>query len=202
MDKRIKNIIFDFGGIIVDLNKQAAVHAFEALGFNAGDYIDNYVQSGVFAAMEVGKMSTEEFCSFVCKETGQMLDCEDIRRAWNGMLVQIPVRRLQMIRSLRSQYRTYVLSNTNEMHWSYGAHELLASSGLKLEDCFDRFFLSYELGLAKPDVEIFRKVMSMADLSPEETFFIDDSVENCRVAESVGFHVFHSVQPEDWMELF
>lgn len=202
MEKQIKNIIFDFGGIIVDLDKQAAIREFEVLGFKAGGYIDNYVQSGVFAAMEVGEMSTEEFYAFVRKETGRALTDEEIRKAWTSMLVRIPVHRLQKIKSLRNRYRTYVLSNTNELHWSYGSHELLASSGLKLDDCFDRLFLSYELGVAKPDVEIFRKVLSMAGLQPEETLFIDDSAENCKVAESLGIQTFHSVKSEDWMDLF
>ena len=70
MDKRIKNIIFDFGGIIVDLDKQAAVHAFEALGFEAHAYINDYVQDGVFALMETGEMSPDEFCTYVRKKVG------------------------------------------------------------------------------------------------------------------------------------
>ena len=86
MDKRIKNIIFDFGGIIVDLDKQAAVHAFEALGFEARAYINDYVQDGVFALMETGEMSPDEFCTYVRKKVGADVKDEEIFRAWNKML--------------------------------------------------------------------------------------------------------------------
>lgn len=119
MDKRIKNIIFDFGGIIVDLDKQAAVHAFEALGFEARAYINDYVQDGVFALMETGEMSPDEFCTYVRKKVGADVKDEEIFRAWNKMLVGIPVRRVQTIRNLRTDYRTYMLSNTNAIHWAY-----------------------------------------------------------------------------------
>lgn len=102
MDKRIKNIIFDFGGIIVDLDKQAAVHAFEALGFEARAYINDYVQDGVFALMETGDMSPDEFCTYVRKKAGADVKDEEIFRAWNKMLVGIPVRRVQTIRNLRT----------------------------------------------------------------------------------------------------
>ena len=106
MDKRIKNIIFDFGGIIVDLDKQAAVHAFEALGFEAHAYINDYVQDGVFALMETGEMSPDEFCTYVRKKVGADVKDEEIFRAWNKMLVGIPACRMQTIRNLRTDYRT------------------------------------------------------------------------------------------------
>lgn len=201
MDKRIKNIIFDFGGIIVDLDKQAAVHAFEALGFEAHAYINDYVQDGVFALMETGDMSPDEFCTYVRKKAGADVKDEEIFRAWNKMLVGIPVRRVQTIRNLRTDYRTYMLSNTNAIHWAYSCRELMASTGLEMGDCFDRIFLSFQMHLAKPDERIFRKVLSEAGLKPEETLFVDDSSENCRMAESLGIQVFHSRQPEDWFSL-
>ena len=201
MDKRIKNIIFDFGGIIVDLDKQAAVHAFEALGFEAHAYINDYVQDGVFALMETGEMSPDEFCTYVRKKVGADVKDEEIFRAWNKMLVGIPACRMQTIRNLRTDYRTYMLSNTNAMHWAYSCRELMASTGLEMGDCYDRIFLSLQMHLAKPDERIFRKVLSEAGLKPEETLFVDDSSENCRMAESLGIQVFHSRQPEDWFSL-
>ena len=171
----LKNVIFDFGGIIVDLDKQAAVDAFERLGFDARAYVGDYAQNGVFAALETGRMPAAEF--------------------WAG----IPVRRLQFVRSLRSRLHTYMLSNTNPIHWDYSNHVLLADAGLRMEDCFDQIFLSYQLHLAKPDPAIFRTVLAEAGLRPEETLFVDDSADNCRIAAASGLQVFHSCCPEDWM---
>ncbi len=267
MDKRIKNIIFDFGGVIVDLDKQAAIHAFEALGFDARAYINEYVQGGAFALLETGEISPEEFCTYVrkiagkqaqsgagacsqapalpsgsdlckiagkraqteprrslpsgsdlsqtkfsglalpsgsdlCKEAGtEALRDEEIFRAWNKMLVGIPARRIQAIRDLRTNYRTYMLSNTNAIHWAYSCRELMAPAGLKAEDCFDRIFLSFQMHLAKPDERIFRRALTEAGLKPEETLFVDDSYENCRTAERLGMQVFHSRKPDDWLHL-
>lgn len=201
MDNSIKNIIFDFGGVIVDLDKQAAIHAFEALGFDVRAYINDYVQDGVFALMETGDMSPDEFCAYVREKAGSDVKDEEIFRAWNKMLVGIPARRVQTIRNLRTDYRTYMLSNTNAIHWAYSCHELMASTGLEMVNCFDCIFLSFQMHLAKPDDRIFRKVLSEAGLKPEETLFVDDSSENCKAAERLGIQVFHSRQQEDWFSL-
>lgn len=198
----LKNIIFDFGGIIVDLDKQAAVDAFAALGCRVADSIGTYAQKGVFAALETGQMPEAEFFAFVRRQAGHDIPEADIRRAWNSMLVAIPSRRLEVIRALRPRYRTFMLSNTNALHWDYVCHGLQAPDGVGLEDCFERMFLSFRMGLAKPDAEIFRVAMAEASLVPAETLFVDDSEENCRVAESLGMHVFHSRRPDDWLNLW
>ena len=195
----LKNVIFDFGGIIVDLDKQAAVDAFERLGFDARAFVGDDAQNGVFAALETGRMPAAEFCGEVRRTSGRSLSDSDICQAWNSMLAGIPVRRLQFVRSLRSRLHTCMLSNTNPIHWDYSNHVLLADAGLRMEDCFDQIFLSYQLHLAKPDPAIFRTVLAEAGLRPEETLFVDDSADNCRIAAASGLQVFHSCCPEDWM---
>ena len=89
------------------------------------------------------------------EEVGADVKDEEIFRAWNKMLVGIPARRMQTIRNLRTDYRTYMLSNTNAMHWAYSCRELMSSTGLEMEDCFDRIFLSFQMHLTKPDERIF-----------------------------------------------
>lgn len=197
---KFKNVIFDFGGIIVDLDKQAAVDAFGTLGGRVSDSIGMYAQKGVFAALEKGLMTEAEFFAYVCRQAGREIPEDDIRRAWNSMLVVIPRYRLQAIRALRPLFRTFMLSNTNVLHWDYVCHGLQVPADIRLEDCFERMFLSYRMHLAKPDEEIFRKTMSEAGLRPEDTLFIDDSEENCRVAGSLGMQTFHSRRTDDWME--
>ena len=198
----IKNIIFDFGGIIVDLDKQAAIDAFCALGFPDADLVDDYVQRGIFAAIETGQMSGHEFCNYVRERSGKDLPDATIVHAWTRMLAGIPPYRIKKIKELRKHYRTFLLSNTNAMHWEYSVQEQMPATGYKMEDCFEQTFLSYRMGIAKPDPEIFRRALHEAGLLPEETLFIDDSQANCQAAASLGIHTFHSQLPEDWMELF
>ena len=202
MNSRIKNIIFDFGGIIVDLDKQAVIHAFEALGVDVRPYVGDYVQRGVFSAMETGEMSSEEFFDYLRQQAGGFLSDDVIRQAWNRMLTGIPSCRLRLIRQLREDYHTYMLSNTNALHWTYSCDTLLKQSAFCMEDCFDRIFLSFQMRLMKPDVRIFRRVLAETCVQPSATLFIDDSLDNCRAAEQVGMCAFHSRTADDWMALF
>lgn len=186
----------------MDLDIQATVNAFEALGCKVSDSVGSYAQKGVFAALETGKMTEQEFFAVVCRQAGREIPERDIRGAWDRMLVAIPSYRLEAIHALRPHYRTFMLSNTNVLHWDYSCHTLQQPSGVRLEDCFERVFLSWQMHLAKPDPEIFRRVMAEASLSPHETLFIDDSEENCSVAATLGMHVFHSRKTDDWMDLW
>lgn len=200
MTGHIKNIIFDFGGVIVDLDKQTAIDAFKELGFDAGNYIGDYVQSGVFSGLETGTMSEEDFYNFVCSEAGKTISGTAIRDAWNRMLTGIPLRRMQTIKRLRERYHVYMLSNTNRIHWEYSCRSLFPQEEWRPEDCFERIFLSFEMHLMKPDKEIFLRVVDEAGLIPEETLFVDDSAANCAVAWETGLNVFHSCRPDDWIE--
>lgn len=198
----IKNIIFDFGGIIVDLDKQAAINAFKELGFHTEDYISDYAQSGIFSALESGALSDKEFYDFVRRQATRPIGEEAIRSAWNRMLTGIPVRRMQAIKKLRGRYHTYMLSNTNRIHWDYSCRYLFPRDTWTPTDCFDRIFLSFEIHLTKPGKDIFRHVLKEACLRPEETLFIDDSASNCTAAQELGLHTFHSQHPDDWAGIF
>lgn len=197
---RFKNVIFDFGGIIVDLDRQAAVDAFEALGCRVAGSIGLYAQKGVFAALETGRMADAEFFGFVRTQAGRDIPDDDIRRAWNRMLVGVPRHRLQAVLALRPRFRTFMLSNTNALHWDYVREGLPVPGDIRLEDCFERMFLSFRMHLAKPDAGIFLRALSEAGLCPGETLFIDDSEENCRAAETLGMQVFHSRRTDDWVD--
>ena len=118
------------------------------------------------------------------------------------MLIEIPTRRLQFIRSLATRYDVYLLSNTNEIHWDYACKELLAFSDIKMYEPFKKIYLSHELHLSKPDLRIFNYVMDDAGLEACETLFVDDSKDNCDAASEGGIKTFHSVKSEDWMRIF
>ncbi len=208
---QIKNIIFDFGGVIVDLDKAATVNAFRSLGFDAEAFVGTYGQGGPFAGLEIGKITSEQFYAEIARLSGgfargasaqDALTPESIRAAWNKMLVGIPPQRLQKILSLRERYRVFLLSNTNVIHWDFSCDTLFSWQGHRPEDFFEHIYLSYEMHLLKPDEAIFHTVLECSGLRAEETIFIDDSKDNCRSAEGVGLHTFCPAYPDDWMNLF
>lgn len=194
----VRNVVFDFGGVLVDLDRGAAVRAFQRLGVDVSGYVGQSGQGGVFGALERGEMSVEEFCKCVSRMAGRMLRREEVFGAWNSMLTGIPSRRLDVVRSLRGRYGVYLLSNTNAIHWEYSVSVLCRD----LVSCFDGVFLSYEMHMVKPDRAVFRAVLRAAGLRACDTLLIDDSVENCSAAEECGMRVFHSLGGGDWLKLF
>ena len=212
MEQTVRNIIFDFGGVLVDLDKQRTLEAMRALGFEADEYVGTYGQKGPFAGLEIGETSPDDFYREVArlvvasKDGGPVggLTPERIREAWNLMLVRIPPRRLQALLRLRGRYRLFLLSNTNVIHWEHTltGPDFFGWQGHRADDFFERIFLSYEMHLAKPGEEIFRRAMAEAGLLPAETLFIDDSAANCATAGRLGLNTFCPVEADDWMPLF
>lgn len=203
MDSKIKNIIFDFGGVLVDLNPTRCIQSFTDLGLNVEPYLNTYLSQGIFLKMELGEISPKDFWEEVrlLFHSPELTD-EALTNAWNSMLETIPVERLKMLQAIRKKYEgIYLLSNTNVLHWEKGKR-LFTVDGKKAKDYFDRIFLSCDLHLSKPDTKIFEKVLKKTEILPQETLFIDDSEENCKAAESVGLSTFHSRTSGDWLSLF
>lgn len=203
MNPQIKNLIFDFGGVLVNLNQPRCIKAFQDLGLNVVPYLNHYLSQGLFLKMELGEIAPKDFWEEVRLQFhAPELKDEQLTDAWNSMLETIPVERLQMLRHLREKYaHIFLLSNTNVLHWEKGKR-LFMAEGKTVKDYFDRIFLSCDLHLSKPDTKIFLKVLKKTTIKPEETLFIDDSKENCKAAESVGISPFCSRTSGDWLDLF
>ena len=193
--KEIKNIIFDFGGVLLDLDVRGCVDAFAALGFDASPYVGTYGQGGVFEQHELGLITTEQFLDSIdCPATR-----EAKRAAWESMLVDVPLRRREAVLRLRKKYRTFMLSNTNEVHWQQSLEHWWNVDGRTTADYFERIFLSCEMHMRKPSADIFATALAEAGLDPEETLFIDDSQRNCDTAASLGMHTLCATGDE-WMQ--
>ena len=199
----IKNIIFDFGGVIVDLDRERCIEAFERLGVNVRDALGQYVQSGVFSGIETGEIGTEEFCDALRGISGRT-DVHDrkIIDAWNEFLVGIPSERLECLASIRDKFHLFMLSNTNRIHWTLSTNDFFLYRGRTVDFYFEKIFLSYKLGMAKPDSRIFKLAIKESGVKPEETLYIDDSKDNCEAAAKEGLKTFLSKGGGDWMELF
>ena len=203
MDKKIRNIVFDLGGVLVDLDFKAAINGLQKAGFaNVKEQLQAFDCEGIFQKFELGEMTADEFRSAIRENSTVSLTDEEVDGLWNAMLLEVPREKLELILHLRGKYMVYLLSNTNSIHWDYVCKNAFNYRGFRVNDYFEETFLSFEMHLAKPDKAIFEKVLEEANLLPEETLFIDDSEANCKAASELGIHTHHYHIGEDLKELF
>ena len=183
------NIVFDLGGVVLDIERDRAVERLDALGIAEADaLLDPYCQKGIFLSVEEGKISAGEFFDALrAKSTKADISDKDLEEAFTAFIMDLPVERLQAIRELRRQgKRTYVLSNTNPVMFHTVIDRLFRREGLAINDYFDGVIASFAEKVCKPDPEIFRILLRRYDLDPKKTVFLDDSAKNCAAAEKEG----------------
>ena len=203
MDKNIKNIVFDLGGVLVDLDFKSAINGLQKAGFaNVKEQLQAFDREGIFQKFELGEMTAEEFRSAIRENSTVTLTDEEVDALWNLMLLEIPREKLELILDLRGKYMVYLLSNTNSIHWDYVCKNAFNYRGFRVSDYFEKTFLSFEVHLAKPDKAIFERMLEDANLLAEETLFIDDSEANCKAAAEVGIHAYHYHIGDDLKEIF
>lgn len=185
----IRNLLFDLGGVIMDIRRQDCVDAFRRLGLrNADSYFGEYAQQGPFMALEEGSISTDEFHAQVRRDLPEGVTDAQIDEAFCRFLTGIPVGRLAELRRLReSGYKIYLLSNTNAIMWDSVIAGEFTKEGLTRDDYFDGMVTSFEARALKPDAAIFRYTASTLGIKPEETLFFDDSEANTAAAAALGF---------------
>ena len=203
MDKKIRNIVFDLGGVLVDLDFKAAINGLQQAGFtNVKEQLLAFDRNGIFQKFELGEITADEFRTAIRENSTVTLTDEEVDNLWNLMLLEIPREKLELILELRGKYMVYLLSNTNSIHWDYVCKNAFNYRGFRVEDYFEETFLSYKMHLAKPNKAIFEKVLNDANLVAEETLFIDDSEANCKAAQEVGIHAHHYHIGDDLKEIF
>ena len=203
MEKNIKNIVFDLGGVLVDLDFKSAINGLQEAGFaNVKEQLQAFDRGGIFQKFELGEVNADEFRTAIRENSTVTLTDEEVDTLWNLMLLEIPREKLELILELRGKYMVYLLSNTNPIHWDYVCKNAFNYRGFRVNDYFEETFLSYEMHLAKPDKAIFEKVLEEANLLPEETLFIDDSEANCQAAEELGIHTHHYHIGDDLSKIF
>lgn len=201
----IKNLVIDFGGVLVDLERQRCVEEFKKIGItNADKLLGTSHQEGFFEDYEKGLITSEEFRDEIRKQTvnKEVVSDELIDAAWISFLDDIPRNKLDLLLALREHYVVYLLSNTNPIHWNWACEFGFPYRGFRVEDYFENMFLSYELHQLKPDKEIYQTLIKTAGIDPKESFLIDDSIENCTAAKSLGFSTYTPQSKEDWSFLF
>lgn len=197
----IKNIVFDFGGVIVDIDRDKAVQAFIKLGLaDADTRLDKYHQTGIFQELEEGKLSADDFRKELEKLCKRDLTIEETKQAWLGFFNEVDLRKLDYISELKKSYHVYLLSNTNPFVMSWACSPEFSSKKIPLNDYCDKLYLSYQIGYTKPAPEIFDFMIKDSSLIPSETLFVDDGASNICKGKELGFMTFQPENGEDWRD--
>ncbi len=199
----VRNLLFDLGGVIMNLRRENCVEALEQLGLkDADEMLGLYCQTGPFMQLEEGKITPVEFRAEIRRRIGCEVSDAEMDDAFNRFLLGIPVERLRALESLRKQYKIYMLSNTNAIMFDSKIKTDFQIDGKNREDYFDGMCLSYEEGCAKPDLQIFHNVLDKFGIKAEETLFFDDSQANLEAAARLGFRTWLVEPGTEFMEAF
>ncbi|WBX72436.1 HAD-IA family hydrolase [Tenacibaculum retecalamus] len=195
----IKNIVFDFGDIFINLDKEATYKELAKLGITniSEDMITTYHQ------YEMGLISTDEFVNFY-KTKFPQLSRESLVNAWNAIFLDFPKRRLAFLKELvaSNKYRLFLLSNTNDLHISWIQNNWGADLYSEFKNCFEQFYLSHEINFRKPNANIYEFVLNENALKASETIFVDDLKENTEAAKELGMQVWNLIPgKEDVVDL-
>lgn len=195
----IKDIVFDFGGVLTTIDTDRALARFNELGLaNPKDYINSYCQKGPFFALENGDIDAGQFCDELGKLCKRSITYDDAKYAWCGFITEVHESFLEFLQPLRSTCRLSVLSNTNPFIQGWARSPQFTSCGKSLDDYFDMLFLSYCMKCSKPGEEIYRKMLADGGMVAGETLFIDDSDKNLEAAARVGIKTLKVENGEDW----
>ena len=194
----IDTIIFDFGDVFINLDKQASLTALKKLGLDSwNDDLEQLNQQ-----FERGKVTEVQFMIGL-KKLIPNASVDDLRAAWNSVLIDFPLRRLEFLELLKRKYRLFLLSNTDEIHISKFEHKAGATFAREFYQCFEKVYFSFEIGVRKPDPEAFKYIINKHELSTKRTLFIDDKKVNTDIAASLGMQVWNIIPgKEDVVELF
>jgi putative hydrolase of the HAD superfamily len=188
VDDSIENIIFDLGGVILNIDYQLTENAFKSLGLH--DFSGMYTQAsqtGLFDNYEKGNCSTAYFINALLDFLPPNTSANKVVAAWNAMILDFPIENLQLLQKLKSNYRIFLLSNTNDIHLQAVNRALKkVSTENNLSGFFEKTYYSFEMGMRKPDAEIFKKVCLENDLDYSKTLFIDDTEKHILGAKEFG----------------
>jgi FMN phosphatase YigB (HAD superfamily) len=196
--RNISTLIFDFGGVLIDLDMNQSILNFKKLGVeNVEKYLSNFGQLGFFMQLEKGKISAEEFRREIRKMTPKAITDSEIDDAWNAFLVRIPSEKLDIVYELRKKYRVIMLSNTNAIHFPYAEQTFFSYKNRSIDEYFDKCYRSYDMKMAKPDAEIFEAILSREQVAANQCLLLDDGPKNIEQAQKLGFQTYFVDPKED-----
>jgi glucose-1-phosphatase len=199
----IKNIVFDFGGVILNIDHHRVENAFERLGIRDFEQLFNQAsQSELFKALEKGEKTSAEFRDEIRKLIGLNLTDATIDHTWNEIICDYPPERILLLKEIRNHHRLFLLSNTNVIHYNYYIPKFRNEFGFDFESLFDSVYWSFKIRMRKPDPDPFLLLLKNETLQPEETLFIDDTSQNTEIARILGFKTLHLKKGTNITKLF
>ncbi|MDR3137983.1 MAG: HAD family phosphatase [Tannerellaceae bacterium] len=195
----IRNVVFDLGGVIITLDRRRAVERFERMGLKAVDeLLDVYEQQGVFLELETGQIDAEGFRCKLSEMVGKEVTTEEVVAGWLGFMLDVPQHKLDYIEALRKKYKVFLLSNTNPIVVEWAESKDFCPAGRPLSSYFDKVYMSYRMGVTKPNANIFLRMMEDAGIHANETLFVDDGIRNIETAARLGMHTYLATNGEEW----
>lgn len=197
----IRNIYFDMGGVVFRQDTEEAFERFRSLGIDPDYYMGAYGQKDFFLDLETGRIDADTFCRRLSAAANRDVSWAQAQHCWLGFIKDVPVERLHTLEMLKQKYHIGLLSNTNPFIMSFTRSDRFSPDGKGIGDYFNVLHCSYEMGVCKPDPEIFLAALREDGFTPEETIFVDDSSKNIEAARKLGFVGVHVPENQDWASL-
>lgn len=199
----IKAIIFDLGGVILNIDYQRTIDAFKKLGVdNFETCFSQASQTKIFDDFETGQISSQQFINGLLPYLKEGTSPNKVVQAWNAIVLDQPKEKIELLKTLKKSYPLYLLSNTNALHVQVVRRRWAEVTPESMEHFFDKIYFSHEIHLRKPNEEIFRYVCDDQKLNPENVLFIDDSIQHIVGAQRFGLQTIHLTSPEDLYQIF
>ena len=190
--EKIKNVIFDLGGVILNIDMKKTELALQQLGIDTfSNLLSPSSVHSFFREYEAGKIDNATFIRSIQSLASRTSTEQDIIQAWNALLLDFPEERIELLKKLGKKYRLFLLSNTNAIHHQQFQEQLYQQTGKYLEEYFEKAYYSHTIGLCKPDLACFQYVIKENKLDPTQTLFVDDSEANINGAREAGLSVLH-----------
>lgn len=199
----ISNLIFDFGGVLIDIDYEDVRKAFQAIGLkDVRAFYQHENHSKLVEDFEQGFISPDRFRDSIISDINKDISHSSFDSAWNAIIKHVPSMRVKLLQNLNKHYNLYLLSNTNIIHYNKYVKEFKQEHGIDLRSLFRKSYFSHEVKLRKPNPEIFEYVIEDAGLEKSHTLFIDDSEENVEASRHVGIPAFYKPQKEELVDFF
>ncbi len=200
---RFDAIIFDLGGVLLNIDFSLTQQALEKLGMNnVALYYGKYIQAGFFDRLDKGEIHEHELFHELRKLLDNNVTDDQLRQAWNAMILDFPFQRIQLLKKFKQTHRTFLLSNTNTVHYPVYQGILAGFGEDSIESLFHHVYLSFMEGMRKPDSDFFMKLITEQSLEPATTLFIDDTEMHVEAARNVGLQAIHLADGLDVVDLF
>ena len=204
MTAKIKNIIFDLGGVILDIDEKVVYRELEKMGIDIQQLARSKEFMEIISKFDIGVYTAPTFRKKVKAYLGlEKMTDQKFDSIWNAMLLDIPRERIEAIEKVKKHYKIFLMSNTNEIHYDLYVRDLQLRFGYnEFDELFNKAYFSFDIHLEKPDLRFFELILDHEHLLPEETLFIDDTAKNIAAAKELGIHTYHISRDELVRNLF